>query len=76
MSQALKDAVRISIASYLENLDGEKPVGVHKMVIGEVEAVLLEAIMSYADNNQSHASEYLGLNRGTLRKKLKEHELL
>ncbi len=76
MSQALKDAVKNSIASYLENLDGEKPVGVHKMVVGEVESVLLTCIMDYADNNQSHASEYLGLNRGTLRKKLKEHELL
>jgi len=76
MSQTLKDAVKISIANYLENLDGETPTGMHKMVAGEVESVLLACIMEYADNNQSHASEYLGLNRGTLRKKLKEHGLL
>ena len=76
MSQALKDAVKTSIASYLENLDGETPTGMHKMVTGEVESVLLSCIMEYADNNQSHASEYLGLNRGTLRKKLKDHGLL
>ncbi len=36
MSQALKDAVKTSIASYLESLDGEKPAGMHKMVVGEV----------------------------------------
>lgn len=76
MSQPLQKAVKAAIASYLENLDGEKPVGIHKMVVGQVEAALLESIMHYADNNQSHAAEYLGLNRGTLRKKLKEHELL
>lgn len=76
MSQPLEKAVKKAIANYIENLDGEKPVGVHKMVVGQVEAALLEAIMHYADNNQSHAAEYLGLNRGTLRKKLKEHELI
>lgn len=76
MSQALKDAVKTSIANYLENLEGEKPAGMHKMVAGEVESILLACIMEYAGNNQSHASEYLGLNRGTLRKKLKEHKLL
>jgi Fis family transcriptional regulator len=31
--------------------------------------------MSYADGNQSRAAEILGINRGTLRKKLKEHGL-
>ena len=76
MNHPLKSAVKSSIASYLENLNGEKPAGVHKMVVGEVEAVLLASIMEYADNNQSHAAEYLGLNRGTLRKKLKEYDLL
>jgi Fis family transcriptional regulator len=32
--------------------------------------------MSHADNNQSRAAEWLGLNRNTLRKKLVEHKLL
>jgi len=33
-------------------------------------------VMSHADNNQSRAAEWLGLNRNTLRKKLLEHKLL
>jgi Fis family transcriptional regulator len=32
--------------------------------------------MGQADNNQSRAAEWLGLNRNTLRKKLVDHELL
>ena len=39
-------------------------------------APLLDVVMSHADNNQSRAAEWLGLNRNTLRKKLVEHKLL
>ena len=46
------------------------------MVLAEVEAPLLEEIMRYTRNNQTKASRMLGLNRGTLRKKLKIYGLL
>ena len=48
----------------------------YQMVLAEVEAPLLEAVMRYTGDNQSQASEILGLNRGTLRKKLKHYGLL
>ena len=32
--------------------------------------------MHHADNNQSKAAQWLGLNRNTLRKKLLEHKLI
>jgi Fis family transcriptional regulator len=41
-----------------------------------VEKPLLEIVMHQADNNQSRAAEWLGLNRNTLRKKLLDHKLL
>jgi Fis family transcriptional regulator len=44
-------------------------------VLREVEEPLFRAVMSYADGNQSRAAEILGINRGTLRKKLKEYGL-
>ncbi|MFG1488271.1 helix-turn-helix domain-containing protein, partial [Oceanospirillum sp. HFRX-1_2] len=44
--------------------------------LAEVEAPLLEAVMAYTKDNQSQASEILGLNRGTLRKKLKTYGML
>jgi Fis family transcriptional regulator len=37
---------------------------------------LLQAVMRYNGNNQSKASNMLGLNRGTLRTKLKQYGLL
>jgi len=42
----------------------------------EVERPLFETVMDYADGNQSEAAEILGINRGTLRKKLKTYKLL
>jgi len=46
------------------------------MVISEVEIPLFEAVMKHTGNNQSKASVMLGLNRGTLRTKLKGYGLL
>ena len=46
------------------------------MVLSEIEAPLLEEVMKYTRNNQTRASQMLGLNRGTLRKKLKQYDLL
>ena len=49
---------------------------VYQMVLAEIEAPLLEEIMAYTRNNQTKASIMLGLNRGTLRKKLKQYDLI
>ena len=37
---------------------------------------LRDSVMNYVKGNQTRASEVLGLNRGTLRKKLKQYGLL
>jgi Fis family transcriptional regulator len=48
----------------------------YDMLVRLVEKPLLEVVMSQADNNQSRAAQWLGLNRNTLRKKLTQHNLL
>ncbi len=75
-SQTLRDSVSISLNKYFANLDGQQVTDVYKMVLSEVEAPLMEAVMQYTRHNQSKASTLLGLNRGTLRKKLKQYGLL
>ena len=74
-SQSLRDAVTTAVRQYLDELDGQMSTDVYQMVLAEVEAPLLEEIMAYTRNNQTRASIMLGLNRGTLRKKLKLYEL-
>ena len=65
-----------SMRKYFKELDGEKPTDIYNMVLKEVELPLLEIVMRECNDNQSKASKILGINRGTLRTKLKEHKLL
>jgi len=74
--QTLRDSVEIAMRNYFSHLEGQDVTNVHQMVLNEVEAPMLEAVMRYCRDNQTKASKVLGLNRGTLRKKLKEYGLL
>lgn len=73
--EPLRECVREAIESYLTDMDGHATRGLYGMVMSEVEAPLLETVMHYTRGNQSRAAELLGLNRGTLRKKLKQYAL-
>ena len=74
--QTLRDNVEKALRNYFAHLDGQPVTDVYNMVLCEVEAPLLESVMNYVKGNQTKASEMLGLNRGTLRKKLKQYDLL
>ena len=65
--------VRRAIDGYFRDLDGEKPCHVYDMVINSVEKPLLESVLHRVRGNQTHAAEMLGINRNTLRKKMKAH---
>ena len=76
MSKAnLSNDIDILLDQYIKDLSGENPNGVYDMVIQSVEKPLLLYIMNLAEGNQSRASDILGLNRNTLRKKLKLHKI-
>lgn len=75
-SQSLRDYVENAVNNYFQHLDGQDVTNVYEMVLSEVETPLLEVVMKYTRHNQTKAAEVLGLNRGTLRKKLKQYGLL
>ena len=72
----IEECVRSSLEGYFRDLRGTEPDGMYDMMVRVVEKPLLEVVMQQADNNQSRAAQWLGLNRNTLRKKLVEHGLL
>ena len=72
----LRDSVETAMNNYFQNLDGQDVNDVYQMVMSEVEAPMLEVVMRHTRDNQTRASQILGLNRGTLRKKLKQYGLL
>ncbi len=65
-----------ALEQYFESLNGDRPGDLYDLVIGEVERPLFKAVMNYTRGNQSQAAGILGINRGTLRKKLRSYSLI
>ena len=72
----IEECIRQSLDGYFKDLRGTEPDGMYDMMVRVVEKPLLEVVMQHAEQNQSRAAEWLGLNRNTLRKKLVEHKLI
>ena len=68
-------AVKTALQRYFEDLDGARPGDLYYMVVSQVEQPLLEFVMQHAGSNQCMAARILGINRNTLRKKLKLYGL-
>jgi Fis family transcriptional regulator len=75
-SISLSDAVKHSIETYFKDLEGEPAHGVYSMVVESVEKTLIEEILKRTAGNQSEAAEMLGINRNTLRTKMKKFKFL
>ena len=75
-NQPLSALTDEALRGYLNSLNGYKPAALYELVISEVEKPLFRTVMEYAEGNQSEAAKILGINRGTLRKKLKTYKLL
>lgn len=67
--------VEKELHQYFDILNGQKPSELHDLVIGQVEEALFRVVLEYCHGNQSKAAAYLGINRGTLRKKLAQYNL-
>ena len=76
IDHTLKESTETVLKEYFKTLNGNAPNDLYKLVINEVELPLIEAVMAFTNKNQSQAAEILGINRSTLRKKLKLFELI
>ena len=71
----LRACVEDAMQGYFKQLEGHPTNDLYQMVLSEIEEPLLRSVLEYTKGNQSKASELLGINRGTLRKKLKMYGL-
>ena len=72
----LKEEVRKAMKRYFKQLDQNNiPIDVYQLVLNEIEPPLLSSVMKFSNNNQSKASKVLGINRTTLRTKLKKYDI-
>ena len=68
----LRNHTERALHDYFQSLNGHRPAHLYDMVLRAVEEPLFRAMLDYAYGNQSRAAVILGINRGTLRKKLRE----
>jgi Fis family transcriptional regulator, factor for inversion stimulation protein len=71
----LRNHAERALSDYFANLNGHQPARLYDLVLREVEEPLFRTVLDYAAGNQSQAAVILGINRGTLRKKLREFGL-
>lgn len=72
-NKPLRDSVKQALRNYLSQLDGQDVNDLYELVLAEDEHPMLDMIMQYTRGNQTRAANMLGINRGTLRKKLKKY---
>ena len=75
-NKPLRKHTEEALNHYFKSLNGDRPGELYDLVLGEVEEPLFKAVMDYTQGNQSQAAGILGINRGTLRKKLKTYSLI
>ena len=73
---SLNEAVTHSVRNYFTELDGQPTTDFYSLVLQQIEMPLLIETMEYTNQNQTLASKILGLNRGTLRTKLRQYKLI
>ncbi len=73
--KCLADNVKRSIQVYFDDLDGHETSNLYALFMEEVEKPFFEVVMQYTQGNITHATKLLGLNRVTLRNRLKKYDL-
>ena len=71
----LRNHAERALTDYFASLNGHRSAQLYNLVLREIEEPLFRAVLDYASGNQSQAAVILGINRGTLRKKLKQFGL-
>jgi len=71
----LRNHAERALSDYFTSLNGHRPAHLYDLVLREVEEPLFRVVLDYAEGNQSRAAGILGINRGTLRKKLRQFGL-
>lgn len=72
----LSTSVEQAVRRYFSALEGETSSDLYDLILSQVEKPLLLVALEHSQGNQSKCASILGLNRGTLRKKLKAYNLI
>jgi DNA-binding protein Fis len=71
----LDDYVVTKLGHYSKQMKNGSALALHRMLIQAIERPLISFVLKETDGNQILAAHVLGVNRNTLRKKMREHRI-
>jgi two-component system nitrogen regulation response regulator GlnG len=75
-AETLAESVERHLHGYFRDLgEAPPPPGLYQRILREVETPLINAVLASTRGNQIKAAEVLGVNRNTLRKKIRELDI-
>ncbi|MCX6128847.1 MAG: hypothetical protein NTX25_07260 [Proteobacteria bacterium] len=72
---SIEDVVELKISRFFDQIGSFYPDEVYELIMSKVEKPLLVQILRRVGGNQVQAAKILGINRNTLRKKIKQYGL-
>lgn len=72
---SLEEAMSQKLAHFFLRLGKHEMTDMHRLVMKHVERPLISLALQWAEENQLKAARLLGINRNTLRKKIRELEI-
>lgn len=72
---SIEDVVELKISRFFDQIGTFYPEDVYELLMSKVEKPLLIQILRRVGGNQVQAAKILGINRNTLRKKIKQYSL-
>lgn len=73
---SIEELVRAKLLSFLNRIRGYRVEGLYSEIMSRVERPLLELVLEETGGNQLHAAKLLGINRNTLRDKIKKKNII
>ena len=71
----LENWLQKTVKQYVVAMKSHENGRLHDLILSGVEKPLVEMVLKETAGNQSQAANVLGINRNTLRKKIKEYDL-
>lgn len=70
---SISECLRRALDEYFDRLNGHAPADLYEIVMKEIEPPLLKTTLKRTGGNQTKAAKFLGMNRSTLRKKIRQY---
>ena len=72
-ASSLSKTIKNETLTYINKMNGQGVSNLHNLFITEVEKSLISAVLSHLGGNVTKTATYLGINRGTLIKRIKDY---